>query len=144
MVEKLQQIAKEKIGELPQEMQTAIAACDWPGISEEIGKKYLPLESQVNSLQTQILLVLLGLVDPVLMAESIETFVDNVSKEESEKIATEIIEKILDPIGERIGAEIMANPEIVNSADLNRNVGFILSGGNYGEFLKRSGAANRL
>src|SRR3989344_6351352 len=136
MTEKLQQIAREKISKLPAEWQAVINSCDWAGISEEIGKKYLPLQSQIDAMQTEILLVLIGLVDPNLLPEAIETFVENTTKEESEKIAEEIAEKILVPIGDRLEENIKKS-EKVGRAGWEQNLNFVLSGGNYSAFLEK-------
>jgi len=63
MTEKLKQIIKEEVVKLPKETRDAISAFNWGTVSEEIGKKYLLTESEVNDLQVETGLVLIGLVD---------------------------------------------------------------------------------
>ena len=97
MTDKLQQTIKEELAKLPQENQNAINALDWVKITEEIGKKNLLTESEINDLQVETLLIMVDLEDPKAYANNIENNIDT-SKEEAEKIAGEVTEKIFIPI----------------------------------------------
>ena len=97
MTEKLKNIIKEEMAKLPKENQEAINTFDWVNIAEEIGKKYLLDESEINDLQVETLLILIGLEDPDLYANNIENNVGT-SKDEANKIAEEVIQKIFVPI----------------------------------------------
>jgi hypothetical protein len=134
MTDKLKQLAKDEIAKLPREMQEAINSLPWMGIAEEIGRKYLLDDSEVNDLQTETLLVLVGLEDGELYEKNIENI--GTSKEEAEKIATEVEEKILMPIQDFLSDKIRKGL-VEERQDWDQNVDFIVSGGNYGVFLKK-------
>ena len=85
MTEKLQQTIKEEVLKLPKETQEAINTFDWGSMAEEIGKKYLLSESEINDFQVETLLVLVGLEDGNLYALNIENNV-GISKDEAIKI----------------------------------------------------------
>src|SRR3989338_11110681 len=97
MTDKLKQIVKEELEKLPKESQEAIGSCEWGKITEEIGKKYLLTESEINNLQVEILLVLTGLSDYELFPVYIETKVGTTTKE-AEEIAKEVEREIFIPI----------------------------------------------
>ncbi|MFA5095537.1 MAG: hypothetical protein WC447_02680 [Candidatus Paceibacterota bacterium] len=140
MTEKLKQKIKEEMINLPKESQDAINAFDWGNISEEIGKKNLLTESEVNDLQVETGLVLVGLVDVDEYALNIENNVGT-SKEEAEKIAEEVNKKIFSPISETIRKTIEDN---LKNKNLNwkQTLNFIVSGGDYSAFIKKENNSN--
>jgi len=86
---------------LPKENQTAINAFDWVKVAEEIGEKSLLSLSEINDFQVETLLVLVGIEGVDSYATNIENEVGT-SKNEAEKIATEVIQKIFTPISDTI------------------------------------------
>ena len=133
MTEKLKQIIKEEVGKLPKENQEVISAFGWEKILEEIEKKYLLLDEEINDLQVETLLVLIGLQDPDEYAKNVENEVGT-SKAEAEKIANEVFEKIFTPIYEKILENIKKSDKVKNATP-EQNLNFILSGGDYSTFL---------
>ena len=61
MTDKLKKIIQDEVGVLPKETQGAINSLDWVSIAEEIGKKNLLNESEINDLQVETLLTLVGI-----------------------------------------------------------------------------------
>src|SRR3989344_8779152 len=97
MTDKLNQIIKDEIARLPREGQDVINSLDWIKIAEEVGKKYLLNESEMNDFQVETLLIILGLEDGGFYASNIEKNVGT-SRQESEKMVDEVSKKILAPM----------------------------------------------
>lgn len=133
MTDKLKQTIKEEIGKLPKENQGVINNFGWEKISEEIGKKYLLSENEINDFQIETLLVLVRVEDINDYAKNIE---DNVgtSKKEAEKIADEAFKKIFTPIGSELEENIKKSG-IVENSTVEQSLNFILSGGDYSVFV---------
>mgnify|MGYP001570740597 FL=1 len=93
MIEKLKQTIREEVAKLSREMQEAINSFDWVKVAEEIGKKYKLSEDEIHDLQVETLLVLIGVEYRDLYALNIEENIGT-TKEESEKIAEEVFQKI--------------------------------------------------
>ena len=134
MLEELQQITKEQIAKLPKESQDAINSFDWGNIVAEIGKKYLLDEDEITDLQTETLLVLIGLEYGEFYAQNIENEVGT-SKNEADKIAEEAYQKIFLPISDILVEKIKRNEKVKNP-NLEQSIDFILSGGDYSAFLE--------
>jgi len=134
MTEKLKQTIKEEIAKLPKENQEAINSLDWGSMSEEIGKKYLLSESEINDLQVETLLVLTGLEYLELYADNIEENT-GISKDEADKIAEEIFKKIFTPINDILIENIKGSGKVKN-ANAEQALNFILSGGDYSSFVE--------
>ena len=132
MTEKLKQIIKEEVGKLPKEMREAINSLDWGNVAEEIGKKYLLNDIEVNDFQVETLLILTGIQRDDSYAKNIE---DNVgtSKDEAEKIAEEANQKIFTQIYNALTENIKKNIGNKNP-DWKQNLNFVLSGGDYSVF----------
>jgi hypothetical protein len=135
MIEKTKQVVKREIEKLPKENQEAIGAIDWIKTTEEIGKKYLFNESDLNNFQAQTLLVLIGLEDADFYSQNLEREVVT-SKKMAEQISEEVLQKIFNPIGKAILEKTTKNIATEN-ADHEQNINFILSGGNYAAFIKK-------
>jgi len=133
MTDKLQQIIKEEIEKLPKEAQDAINSFEWENIAEEIGKKYLLGESEINELQVEILLVLVGLTDSQFYVTTIENEI-GLTKDEATKISNEVFEKIFVPISNAIEENIKKNLPNKNP-NWKQSLDFILSGGDYSAFI---------
>lgn len=103
MTEKLEQTIKEELSQLTPDAQKAIASLDWLKIAEDIGKQFDLEEEEVEDLQLETLLVLIGAVDLEFFAINIENHVDT-TVEKSKNIASEITKKIFKPILEKIPA----------------------------------------
>lgn len=133
MTEKLTQLAKEQIMKLPKEGQEAINSFDWGKVVEEIGKKYLLDESEINTLQAETLTVLIGLIDLDVYPINIEDDI-GISTKDATKIAEDISEKIFTPIGKKIEENIEKNLKDKNVSP-EQTLNFILSGGDYSVFV---------
>jgi len=142
MTDKLKEIIKRELVKLPQKKQEAIGSLDWEKVSEEIAQKFLLNETEMNDLQVQTLLVLIGLNDPDFFSKDIENNIGT-SKNEAEKIADEVMEKIFLPIANKIEEKIKENLKNKNP-DFRQNLDFVLSGGNYAAFLENQEAENNL
>jgi len=138
MTEKLKQIIKEELIKLPKEIQEAINAHDWVKIAEEIGKKFLLTESEINDFQTETLLVLVGLESTDSYAKNIEYNVGT-SESEAGKITNEALGRIFDPIMNTLEENIKKNLQNKNPSP-EQTLNFILSGGDYSAFLGRTEA----
>ena len=135
MTEKLRQIIKEEVIKLPKELQYSINSLDWGKISEEIGKKYLLNESEINDLQVETGLVLIGLADINEYTLNIENNVGT-SKNVAEKITMEINQKIFNQIAMAISRKIEENLKNKN-INWKQTLNFILSGGDYSIFMEK-------
>ena len=140
MTEKLKQKIKEEMVNLPKETQDAINTFDWGVVLEKIGKKYLLNESEINDLQVETGLVLTGLTDGNQYTLNIE---DNVgtSKDEAEKIAEEVNQKIFTPIYGILTKNIEENLKN-KKPNWKQTLNFILSGGDYSVFMGKNDNTN--
>lgn len=140
MTDKLKQVIKEEIGKLPKENQEVINAFGWEKISEEIGKKNLLTENEINDFQIETLLILTGLEDINDYAKNIENEVGT-SKNEAEKIAEEALQQIFSPINEILIGNIKKSDAVKNST-VEQSLNFILSGGDYSAFVEKKEEPN--
>lgn len=136
MTEQTQKEIEEQLQRLQKGEREAIKSLDWQKISKEIGEKYLLDELSVESLQTEVGLVLVGLEYIGDFSDNVEENV-NTSKDEAEKITEEITEKIFSPIAEIISEGIKNNVKN-KDADWKQNLNFITSGGDYSVFEKNN------
>ncbi|OGI76080.1 hypothetical protein A3C67_01840 [Candidatus Nomurabacteria bacterium RIFCSPHIGHO2_02_FULL_42_19] len=135
MTDKLKKIIQDEVGVLPKETQGAINSLDWVSIAEEIGKKNLLNESEINDLQVETLLTLVGIEEMGSYTKNIENKVGT-SKDEAEKLAGELVEKIFTPIANILTENIKNNIKNKNP-NWQQSVNFILSGGDYTAFIER-------
>ena len=140
MTDKLKQIIKEELIKLPRESQEVINTFDWGTISEEIGKKYLLDENEINGLQVEIGLVLLGIVEEDFLSLNIESRVGT-SKNESIKMMEEIKQKIFAPMLKKRESLIRNKPR-TNKSDWKQTINFIISGGDYSVFIEETDNTN--
>jgi hypothetical protein len=140
MTEKSKKIIEEEMLNLPKEVQDAINAFSWEKTSEEIGKKYLLDENEINIFQLETASFLLGLVDEDLYPINIEEEVE-ISKNEAEKISEEVYQKIFNPIYDILSKNI---EEKIKNKNVNwkQSLDFILSGGDYSVFIERKDNQN--
>jgi hypothetical protein len=129
MTENLRQTAKEEIAKLPKDAQDIINSVDWAGITEEIGRKINLTDEEINDLQVEMLLVLVGLTNPDLFTLNIENEVGT-SKQGAEKIADEIMARIITPM---VDMKTKKTKEELKNKEPHwqQNLNFILSGGDY-------------
>lgn len=139
MTEKLKQTIEEELAKLPKENREAINTLRWTKIVEEIGRKFLLEENKITNLQTETLLVLIGLESPSLYAGNIEINVD-VDRKKSDQIAEEIFQKVFSPISDILVEEIKKSGK-TNDANHEQNLNFVLSGGDYSAFIKKEPAS---
>jgi hypothetical protein len=134
MTEKLKNLIKEEMLKLPKEAQEAINSLDWGNVAEEIGKKYLLNESEINDFQVETFLILAGIEYPEAYIANIENEVGT-TKADAEKIAEEVLQKIFVPLGNALTENIKKNGKVENG-NAEQNLNFILSGGDYSVFLE--------
>lgn len=135
MTENLKQQFKEEIEKLPREKQEAIAVFDWVNKTAEIGKNFSFSEDEINNLQLETGLVLFGLVNLKLFAPNIENNIGT-TKDQSEKIAKEVLDKIFTPIVDKMEIGIKSKLGSRNPS-WDERVNFIVSGGDYSVFLDK-------
>lgn len=140
MTDKLKQTIQEETMKLPKEAQEAINSLDWVKMAEEIGKKFLLSESEINDFQVETLLVLVGIEDGNYYAQNIENNVGT-SKDEAEKIAEEALQKIFTPINDILIENIKKSPKSRNP-NWQQSLDFILSGGDYSAFMEQKNNAS--
>lgn len=133
MTDELKQIIKKGLEKLPKEIQGIVNDFDWIKISEEIGKKYLLDENEINILQNEIGLVLIEDKDKEILSLNIENNVGT-SKNEAVKIAEEIEQKIFKPMLNKIELSVKNNMSSKNP-NWEQRVNFIVSGGDYSVFI---------
>jgi hypothetical protein len=133
MTEKLKQKMSEEITKLSKEKQEAINSIDWGKKTEEIGKKFTLTDTEINDLQLETGLVLIGLFDFDLFILNIENEV-GLTTQQATSIANEILNNILSPISDKIISSIKNNTQISN-VSWDKTVNFIVSGGDYSVFL---------
>ncbi|OGI94647.1 hypothetical protein A3A03_01240 [Candidatus Nomurabacteria bacterium RIFCSPLOWO2_01_FULL_40_18] len=133
MTEKLKQITQEEVSKLAPETQDAINSVDWAKITENIGRDSFLWDNDINNLQVETLLVLIGIEDINDYPENIENEIGT-SKKEAEKIAGEVLQKIFTPINNILIEKIKASGKSRNTTP-EQNLDFILSGGDYSVFM---------
>ena len=135
MTEELQKEINSQIAILPKEMGEVVGDYNWQNISEEIAKKYFFDEDNINSIQAEICLVLLGLEYIDDLASNIENNVVT-AKNEAENMTKEFIEKIFTPTAQKL-EDIIKNNLGMKKIHWQQNLDFILSGGDYTAFIRR-------
>jgi len=135
MTEELKQTIKEEMQMLSKESQEAINAFSWEKISEEIGKKHFLNNEEINLLQADISLVMLGILEQEFLSTRIENDVIT-SKEEAKIISEEIIQQIYKPTLKTLEQNIKKSLSS-RSIHWKQNLDFILSGGDYTAFIRR-------
>jgi hypothetical protein len=133
MTETLKQKFNNEIIKLPKVNQESINSIDWIKITDEIGEKFLLNEDQVENLQVETCLVLVGLVDLSIYSLNIENSL-NINKEDSLKIGKEVYEKIFIPISVYMES-LVKNKVKLQNPKWYQSVNFILMGGDYSAFL---------
>ena len=132
MTEKLYEKMKEEVLKLPKENQVAINSFDWATEVEKICNKYQLRSTEINDVQTETGIFLLGLADFELFIINLEA--TGLTNSESAGIAREIMEKVFTPIGEKI--ETLIKGDLKNQiVRWDQSVNFIVSGGDYSNFI---------
>lgn len=135
MTEKLAQTIKEDLIKLPKEVQGAINSSGWENISESIGKKYFLSENEINILQLEVGLVLLGYRKLDLLALNVESSAV-IDKESAIKISEELYEKLFIPLDGVIQSSFKNKTTYTNKT-WEQSINFIVSGGDYSVFLEK-------
>jgi hypothetical protein len=140
MTDKFKEIIKEEVSKLPMEAQEAINGFDWVKITEEIGEKFSFKEDEINNFQAETLIILVGIETIDSYAQNLEKNI-RTSKENAEKISSEVIEKIFKPIKKLVEENVKKN---MKNKEINwqQSVDFILSGGDYSTFMTRNRGQN--
>lgn len=135
MNEKSKKIIREEMLNLPEDAQEAITTSGWEKKTEEIGRKYLLSDDEIITLQLETASFLLGFVDEDAYPRNIEDEV-GASKDEANKIAEEVMQKIFIPINDALTENIKKSDKHKN-ANAEQNLDFILSGGDYSAFVEQ-------
>lgn len=133
MIEKLKQRTIDELAKLPKEIQESINSLDWSSLSETIGKKYLPDEREIDELQAEILLVLIGIEKLDDIKTNIEININTTSMVATQ-IGDEIIKQIFKPIANSMELSIK-NKLKTHNPKWDQTVNFIVSGGDYSSFI---------
>lgn len=133
MTEELEQKIKEGVEKLPKGAQEVMNNFDWVKISEEIGKKNLLDDDEINILQNEIGLILIETNKPDMLTINIENNVGT-SKNEAIKISEEVNQKIFRPMFDKMQL-IVKNKLKSQTPKWDQSVNFIISGGDYSNFI---------
>lgn len=106
----------------------------------KIGEANNLTDEEIADFQTELALILVGVENPKDFADNIEMEI-GLDKAESEKLAQEVMDKIIPPIGDKI-EERVKNTMKNKDAKWSQNVDFVLSGGNYSAFAEQPGTTN--
>lgn len=140
MIDQSKKLIREKLTKLPKEIQDVLTVSDWERISEEIGKKYLFSNEEINILQIEIFIILGGMDIYENFAWNIEREL-GISKKESEEISEEVAQKIFTPIYKLLAKKIKEGEKYKNP-NWQQTLSFILSGGDYSVFLEKNSDNN--
>jgi len=135
MTEKLEKTIKDGIITLPTELQKAINSIEWVKITESVGKKFFLSDNEINLLQLETGLILLGYKKLDLFALNIESSIC-IDEINSKKISDELDDKIFFPIEKIIQYNIKTNQKYKNSS-WDKKINFIVSGGDYSVFIEK-------
>ena len=133
MTEKLQQTIKEEVDKLAKELRDAISSFDWVKITEDIGKESKLNETEIEDLQLETLLALIGVTTLKSYAVNIENQVE-ITKVDAEKISREAKDKIFRPIYKTLTESIRKNLQH-KKPNWKQSLDFILSAGDYTVFM---------
>lgn len=133
MTEKLEKTIREGLVSQPIEIQNAVKSSNWEKITEEVGGKFYLSENDINILQLEVGLVLLGYKTLNLLAPSIESSVV-IDENSSVKMAKELDERIFTPIEKLVQSAIKENIK-KKIPNWDQRVNFITSGGDYSNFI---------
>lgn len=119
--------------EIPERNRLAINSTKWAETTEEISKKYYLDDEEKNMLIAEVALVLLGVNNYEFLKIAMEDL--GLTQNEVANIFREIEEKIFNPISKKIMSSIKKEAEL-NNTNWDKRVNFILSGGDYTNFIK--------
>lgn len=135
MTEKLAQTIKENLIKLPLEVGKAITSSGWEGITEMVGRKYSLSDDDINIIQLEVGLVLLGYNKINMFAQNIRSSAV-LDEETAINIAKDLDERVFTPIEQSMQSLIKINPHYKN-VNWNQTINFIVSGGDYSVFLDK-------
>jgi len=119
--------------EIPERNRLAINSTKWAETTEEISKKYYLDDEEKNMLIAEVALVLLGVNNYEFLKIAMEDL--GLTQNEVANIFREIEERIFNPISKKIITSIKKEAEL-NNTNWDKRVNFILSGGDYTNFIK--------
>lgn len=135
MIEKLQNKINEDMLKFSKEKQDAINNSNWIRVIEDTGKKFLLLDNEVTSLQSETWLVLMGVVDLDLYERNIENNV-GMTNDDAKKISEEVLNKIFVPVSNEIESYIK-DKKVAQNSSWDKTIKFIISGGDYSSFIEK-------
>jgi hypothetical protein len=135
MNEEEKQKIKIGIEKLPEELKETINSFGWEDILNKIGIIYSLDEEEISKLQKEVGLVLTEETPIELLISKIENNI-GLSRYESEKIISEIEQKIFDPMITKLGSNIKDSTNFKN-VTWDKSINFIMSGGDYSVFLSK-------
>jgi len=129
MTNELKNKINVELKNLPSDIQEAVNSVDWVDTLGEIGKNHLLVEKEVEILQIETFLVILGMVNE-------ETYITNIedragtTKKESVLIFEDVLSQIFSPMA-RAYEEIIKKSSSSKNSKWDQNVDFFMSGGDY-------------
>lgn len=127
MTEELKKIIEETTLKFPEKIKGVINESNWIEKTKETGEKYLLNEEEINLLQAETSLVILGIIEKDFFLINLESRI-GLSKNEATKISEEIDKNIFIPIEKQLKDTInIINPE--NFKNLEKTIKYIVSGG---------------
>ena len=132
---KFSEKTKGEMALLPKEKQEVINSLNWEKTIEEIGKNHNLLEDEIEVLKEEVKLILVNNEYRYFISLNLQENT-NIKKDEAEKIAKEVEEKIFTPMMNKLNENIKKTLKIRN-IHWQQNLNFILSGGDYTAFIER-------
>lgn len=127
MTEELKKTIEEITLKFPEKIKGVINESNWIEKTKETGEKYLLNEEEINLLQAETSLVILGIIEKDFFLINLESRI-GLSKNEATKISEEIDKNIFIPIEKQLKDTInIINPE--NFKNLEKTIKYIVSGG---------------
>ena len=132
---KFSEKTKGEMALLPKGKQEVINSLNWEKTIEEIGKNHNLLEDEIEVLKEEVKLILVNNEYRYFISLNLQENT-NIKKDEAEKIAKEVEEKIFTPMMNKLNENIKKTLKIRN-IHWQQNLNFILSGGDYTAFIER-------
>jgi hypothetical protein len=138
----IEEIIKRQMKKLPIEVRKLFVNLELSNRVENIGKKNGLNPEQIETLQTEVTLVMLGLVLPDDFPNELENNLkidvvklDNIVNDVRQQLFRDVKEKLEEAYG-KIEDDLEGAENIYENANWQQNLNFILSGGDYSAFIE--------
>jgi hypothetical protein len=121
------------VSQIPERNRLAIKSVDWEDRIEKISKLYYLENEDMDLVLVETALVLLGINETDTFRENLEDL--GLSEIDLNGLVLAITNQIFNPISKKIIASIKKEAEL-NNTSWDKRVNFILSGGDYTNFIK--------